>query len=795
MTTLREEGVPGVPPPGITTSNQQEADSNKLTTSNAGAGNANSNEQGQNGDGKRDIHPDALGLWNARTKGRYGTADRNLKELDPAAWELFNTLRDAGVAIWTAHPNPNYFLKSGERSGEQEFYRPKGWPRITYIRATIEGFTEGDCLCANTGPVLAVVDVDPRNGGDIEAVRTLLRDLGVRIFAEVDTPGGGKHFYAAGHPDLPSKQTIEGWPGVEIKCHKTCITLPGTQRQEYGGAGYNIVFDDLLDLPSGDPEGAQALCEWVIENSPNKNYSLSNGQSGVFEGDLHNISPYAVKALNEECRILAGAPEGEREMQTNKSALKLGHLVGGGELPEEHVVDRLFAACEDNEWIDDVGMDGVLFKIRHGLEDGKMDPKNVPQDRAGINDEFWHATDTLKHIRKFARARQAGPLAVLGASMARAVASVPPTVQLPPWIGSNASLNLFLGLVAGSGIGKGVAERVAEDAFVWGAIHEAGIGSGEGINHLFAHYDRATGATKMDRHRVLFSVPEIDTLSALGNRNGATLVSQLRKAWSGEALSFSYADKQKALDIFKHTYRLALVAGIQPGRGRALIEDADGGTPQRFVWLPTDDPDAPDEPDEAPRAMDLRPISQEWPEPGTIRPHILKLPDRARKMIRSNRTAVLRGESTDSTLDGHLGLCRMKVAAALALLHNEREVSEQFWDLSGVVMETSLKTRTTVERYLADQNDKTNRARGRADGIRSIEAENVREAALVKKVSQSIVHVLEELDGSGSWSVVRKKLWVQFRDLFDEAIDALVAVGAVEVVASQRGKTIRLVEK
>jgi hypothetical protein len=64
----------------------------------------------------------------------------------------------------------------------------------------------------------------------------------------------------------------------------------------------------------------------------------------------------------------------------------------------------------------------------------------------------------------------------------------------PRWIGSNASLNLFVGLVAGSGIGKGVAERVAEDAFVWGAIHEAGIGSGEGINHLFAHHDRATGS-------------------------------------------------------------------------------------------------------------------------------------------------------------------------------------------------------------------------------------------------------------------------------------------------------------
>jgi AAA domain len=67
-------------------------------------------------------------------------------------------------------------------------------------------------------------------------------------------------------------------------------------------------------------------------------------------------------------------------------------LVGGGELPEEHVVDRLFAACEDNEWIDDVGMDGVLFKIRHGLEDGKMNPKNVPPDQ-GNDDDTSQAQD------------------------------------------------------------------------------------------------------------------------------------------------------------------------------------------------------------------------------------------------------------------------------------------------------------------------------------------------------------------------------------------------------------------
>ena len=54
---------------------------------------------------------------------------------------------------------------------------------------------------------------------------------------------------------------------------------------------------------------------------------------------------------------------------------------------------------------------------------------------------------------------------------------------------------------------------------------------------------------------------------------------------------------------------------------------------------------------------------------------LFEFPDAARELIRTNRKRKNRGESTDPALDGHLGLCRMKAAAALALLHGEREVT------------------------------------------------------------------------------------------------------------------------
>ena len=107
---------------------------------------------------------------------------------------------------------------------------------------------------------------------------------------------------------------------------------------------------------------------------------------------------------------------------------------------------------------------------------------------------------------------------------------------------------------------------------------------------------------------------------------------------------------------------------MQPGRGKALLDDADGGPPQRFVWLPTDDADAPDELPELQARHDLR----RWPDQpkagklvGPVAPEtlldtpvtppalrVLGVPEVAKSAIDSHRVAMLRGGSVDP-LDGH----------------------------------------------------------------------------------------------------------------------------------------------
>jgi hypothetical protein len=410
---------------------------------------------------------------------------------------------------------------------------------------------------------------------------------------------------------------------------------------------------------------------------------------------------------------------------------------------------------------------------------------------------FWELTDTLQHVRDFARARRVSPWALLGVTLARLLTTIPPSVQLPPLVGGRASLNLFIGLVGDSGKGKGAPERAAGDAFKIAPIYVTGIGSGEGINHLFAHYDKNHG-TVMDRRCVLFSVPEIDMLAALGQRNASTLLPQLRKAWSGEALSFAYVSKDKALVIQEHDYRLNLVAGIQPGRAGALLDDSDGGTPQRFVWLPCTDLDAPEQRPPEPEPIDLTAIADGWPPcigvdlAGRSGPHEMVLPHKATELVDRSRLAALRGEDAGSALDGHALLCRIKVAVGLAFLHQEREVTDEFWEMSGVVMEVSSETRRGVEAGLAERAEKQNRARGRAEGVRAVEADTVREEEAIKRVGKTILRRLDKQRGSASRSAVREA--VAFRDrepYFDPALDMLLSDGRVEVVPGERGELIR----
>ncbi|WP_203236518.1 helix-turn-helix transcriptional regulator [Nocardia panacis] len=416
-----------------------------------------------------------------------------------------------------------------------------------------------------------------------------------------------------------------------------------------------------------------------------------------------------------------------------------------------------------------------------GEGQGEAGPSSVD-----VIEEFWASRKVLTHVREFARARRAGPWGVLGVILARTVAAVPPTVTLPPVVGGRMSLNLFTALVGPSGGGKGACEGSARDAVVCSYdphgltmvdIEEFPLGSGEGIARTF----RPAGIDDQElnsRDRAIFGAPEIDTVAALFSRSGSTLEGELRKLYSGEQIGFNNARKETRTVVAGHSYRACFVVGVQPLRAQALLGGADGGTPQRFLWMPVTDPDAPDTAPTEPAQWVVRMPRPNW------KPGDLVIPDEAREAIDTARLVRLRGRDGEpDALDGHALLTRVKVAAALMALDGRTEVSEEDWYLAGVVMAMSNHTRARVQAASREQVRRANHARALASAERD-------EVIGDRKFQRACDRILYWLDkGSLPRSELHRKLKVDIRDNFGPAIAELMERGDV-VELETDGKTV-----
>jgi len=401
--------------------------------------------------------------------------------------------------------------------------------------------------------------------------------------------------------------------------------------------------------------------------------------------------------------------------------------------------------------------------------------------------DFWTERPVLEHIRTYARSRMSGPWAVFGSVLTRVVAATPPFVQIPPVIGTAASLNLFIGLVGPSGSGKGAAAGVAGEVLDLGeretSFRTAPLGSGEGLSHMFMRPGKRGDPPKMYNHAALVEIPEIDNLAALANRQASTLTGQLRQAAMGEQLGFFYVDEAKRMMVPEHRYRMCLWAGIQPRRSAALLGDADGGTPQRFVWLPVSDRDAPDIDDlpATPPPMLWRP--PDWNECPTVELKrqsriFMDIPEVAERTIRQARQD--RNRDVGDALDSHAVLTRVKVACALAILDGRTAASEDDWRLAGVVMAVSDATRTVCVEALSAVQREANARVAVAEAERAIiVTEKVGEAD-VQRVLRSIRKRLARVGADGMQrGPLRSALASRDRQYFDAAVDLLLMSGDV----------------
>jgi hypothetical protein len=114
-------------------------------------------------------------------------------------------------------------------------------------------------------------------------------------------------------------------------------------------------------------------------------------------------------------------------------------------------------------------------------------------------------------------------------------------------------------------------------------------------------------------------------------------------------------------------------------------------------------------------------------------------------------------------------------------------VSEEDWELAGVVMAVSDATRARVRRVLETEAAKRNLGRAHAEAERSAVVEEHREERMVLAAVRAVQRGLAE-GGRVPHNELRRRLSSRYRPFFDDAIERLVSVGAVVVGGDEEGK-------
>lgn len=394
--------------------------------------------------------------------------------------------------------------------------------------------------------------------------------------------------------------------------------------------------------------------------------------------------------------------------------------------------------------------------------------------------DWWDERPWLRHIHTFARSRLISPYALLSVTLVRVAASTLPGVTLPPIVGGRGSLNLFCALVGPSGAGKSAVCSASDELLPW-AEPWTHIGSGEGLLHTYVSRVKVDDQDnpgkpiwKVEHHnwRAAAIVDEIDTLTALGSRQGATLLPTLRSAWSGSSIGFGYADPTKRLNMPAHTYRLGLVVGAQPTRCEALFDDADAGTPQRFIWAPLIDPTAPDE-----LPMNPGPLPQ--PAVFTGFDTTVAVCDALRQAVLANRRQALRTGNTNG-LDGHALLNRVKVAAAVALMEGRYDVTDADWELAGQIQATSDLTRAWVQAQIANERAKAGHQRAESRAQEAVVVDRTLSEAVVGRVGRVIARAVHRAGEEGMpVGTAESRVASRDRGNFDAGLHFAIAAGWV----------------
>jgi hypothetical protein len=420
---------------------------------------------------------------------------------------------------------------------------------------------------------------------------------------------------------------------------------------------------------------------------------------------------------------------------------------------------------------------------------GRRDhPRNLPAD-------FWSLTPFLQHVFVAARESMASPDALLVSTLARVSALIPPCYRLPAVIGTQMGLD-FMGCVVaetsgGKGLATGVARRLIpapiddlDDAQV---MMDVPVGSGEGLVQAFmvpeidGESGKPTGRQRVGKQALHFTVDEAMALIQQGGREGATILATMCSAWSGEALGQMNARKETRRVIPPGKVRVAAVLNMQVSNAWRLFEPtiAALGFTGRVVFGSAIDPSSKDD------------FDKEWPEQEALalpawpmfmfgsERTLLTYDPAIRAEIRRTRQGVLDGSSQIDMLRSQYLLARCKVAGIFTMLDDERHITQDRWEMAGIILDTS----SAVLDYLQEQRSQALRDQrhtlGEARGEIQDTADEVKDRRARARIAAWILTKLA--DGPKTLPWLLRNLASRDRDHLEAAVVRLLEDGVARV--------------
>lgn len=445
-------------------------------------------------------------------------------------------------------------------------------------------------------------------------------------------------------------------------------------------------------------------------------------------------------------------------------------FASAGLLDEDLVLDSLFNAAQQVEGDEPYTFEEFSVSVasarKYAEEEGATVPYSTPWRRA-VEDfteieedvDLWSLTPQLKHVAQAADNIGCSRASMLAVTLLRVLVQVDPGVQLAGSrdgsVGSRASLNLGVVLLGASGQGKSTVAEASADLLPASEIfRKSKMATGQGLIQAFLRWDEGEQENVLvNQPHALFWFDEIDVLAATHEDSTNTVLGEVRTMMTGGHTGTQTATASRRRNLPARSYNFQLAINAQPSRTKVLLNDREGGTPQRFIWTPVID-----------RAQVVHPKDRpEWPgvlpwDPSFLLEfdlgirEVVDIPQWLKdELLNYDYEMRLEGmEGGPLSRNSHKNLLRLKVATGIAFLHESPVVLDEHVHIADLVVKDSYKMQQKCEQIISQTEFSAKLARAESD-------ERLAAVSTDKKMESLMAAVTKKLkmrDG-----------WVAWRDL------------------------------